>query len=531
MLYSSYLGSTGSANGALVDWGQDIALDDAGNAYVTGHSNSTDFITTPGAYQESDPTPDGYGLEHAFVAKLDPSQSGAASLVYSTYLGGNVGDGADFGYGIAVDGAGNAYVVGTTESTNFPVTAGVVQPTSGGGTGDTFVTKLNADGSALVYSSYLGGSNSDVGRANGDVLQESNESLFVNLSGPTNAEIVDSQGVATIRDDDTTRFYVVDDAAADRTFEYADPGNSIENYALLSGNTTPRGAASNVAGDKVWVADANKKVYVYNTSGGLLGSWTAGTLQSTAQVEGLATNGTDIWIVDNKVDKVYKYTGAATRLTGSQNAASSFNLNSSNSNPKGIVTDGTSIWVVNDASADKVFKYSLTGTLLGSWTIDAANSTPTGLTIDPTNVNHIWIVDSGTDKVYQYDAATSRTSGSQSAAATFPLATGNANPQDIADPRFVDEVQNPAPIAMALARWDNGSPVTATRSAEPLATEDRAASSVQEHNHDLALLVLVEESSVDLITGPSKIRRNRMPDAGLISLRAADECFGENEYH
>src|SRR5262249_4045569 len=117
-----------------------------------------------------------------------------------------------------------------------------------------------------------------------------------------------------------------------------------------------------------------------------------------------------------------------------QNAASSFNLNGSNSNGKGIVTDGTSFWVVNDSTTDKVFKYNLSGSLLGSWTIDAANSSPTGLTINPNSVSDIWIVDSGTKKVYQYTAAASRTSGSQNAASSFALAAGNTNPQDIADP-------------------------------------------------------------------------------------------------
>ena len=68
---------------------------------------------------------------------------------------------------------------------------------------------------------------------------------------------------------------------------------------------------------------------------------------------------------------------------GQPDAASSFSLNSSNSHPKDIVTDGTSIWVVNDSSTDKVFKYTVGGTLLGSWTINGAGGSPTGITIDP----------------------------------------------------------------------------------------------------------------------------------------------------
>jgi hypothetical protein len=131
-----------------------IAVDAAGNAYVTGNTGSTDFPTAhplQPAY--------GGGDADAFVAKLNASGS---ALVYSTYLGGsgddsagNAGAFASSG-GIAVDAAGNAYVTGSTDSTDFP-TVHPLQPTYGGG-GDAFVAKLNASGSALVYSTYLGGS-------------------------------------------------------------------------------------------------------------------------------------------------------------------------------------------------------------------------------------------------------------------------------------------------------------------------------------------------------------------------------------
>jgi hypothetical protein len=268
-----------------------------------------------------------------------------------------------------------------------------------------------------------------------DAIQEPPETFTVNLSNPMGAEIARSQGVGTISDNDPlTKFYVVNDGSPDRTYEYAASGASVENYSISSGNTAPRGAASTAAGDKVWVVDANKNVYVYNTSGGLLGSWSAGSLPANAEVQGVTTNGADVWIVDAKGDKVYRYTGAASRLSGSQTAASSFSLNSSNGSPKDLVTDGTSIWVVNSSGADRVFKYTVSGTLLGKWGIDPANSSPTGITIDPTNVSNIWIVDNVALKVFQYYAAAGRTSGSQTASASFVLAAGNTNPQGIADP-------------------------------------------------------------------------------------------------
>jgi hypothetical protein len=97
-----------------------------------------------------------------------------------------------------------------------------------------------------------------------------------------------------------------------------------------------------------------------------------------------------------------------------------------------------------DGTKLKVFKYTLSGSLLGSWGIDPANAHPTGITINPNNVSDIWIVDSRTLKVYDYAGAASRASGSQNAAATFALAAGDTNPQGIADPPPADMLVTPA---------------------------------------------------------------------------------------
>ena len=158
------------------------------------------------------------------------------------------------------------------------------------------------------------------------------------------------------------------------------------------------------------------------------------TLHRLRQVEGIATNGTDVWIVDNKATRCSATPTPPAALSGSQNAASSFSLNSGNRNPNDIVTDGTYLWVVNDSTTDKVFKYTLCGNARRQ--LDhhhRRRQHPTGITLDPTNVPHLWIVDSGTDRVYQYKNAARRT-GSKSADASFALAAGNTNPQGIADP-------------------------------------------------------------------------------------------------
>jgi hypothetical protein len=267
---------------------------------------------------------------------------------------------------------------------------------------------------------------------NGDEKIEFDEIIYVMLSSATNvAGITNVRATGTIRNDDAaTKFYVVD-ASADRTFEYGDTGVAVENYGLRSGNDDPRGAASYVAGDRVWVIDNDDYVYVYDAAGNSLGSWRASGLSTP---EGIASNGTDIWIVDRGSDKVFRFAGAASRTSGSANPTSSFALNNGNKEAKGIETDGTYLWVVNDSSTNKVFKYTLAGALVGSWTISGNNKTPTGITLDPSNPSDIWIVDSGRDQVFQYTAAAGRTSGSQSPSAVFNLASGNSNPQGIADP-------------------------------------------------------------------------------------------------
>ncbi len=223
LLYSTYLGG-GAVLNTTDDWGEGIAVDSTGSAYVTGYTYSQDFPTTPGAYHS---TSDGLDL---FVTKFAPSGSNVvysakfgglgrdqgmgialdasrnayitgitesednpfteeydgfpvtagafqtagsfdafvtklnpagSALVYSTYLGGT--DDVDRAWGIAVDSAGNAYVAGDTKSANFPV-VNAVQPTYGGGLGDAFVTKLNTTGTALLYSTFLGGNLSDEAR-------------------------------------------------------------------------------------------------------------------------------------------------------------------------------------------------------------------------------------------------------------------------------------------------------------------------------------------------------------------------------
>jgi hypothetical protein len=144
LVYSTYLGGSGD------DVGNNVALDDDGNAYYTGFSESPDFPTTPGSLKPSYGTP--APVLNGYVTKLDRG----GQLVWSTYLGGPARDSP---WGIDVDARHDVYVSGSSIG-EFPVTAGVAQPKFGG-VRDWFVAKLDRSGSALHWATYLGGSDFD----------------------------------------------------------------------------------------------------------------------------------------------------------------------------------------------------------------------------------------------------------------------------------------------------------------------------------------------------------------------------------
>ena len=153
LIYSTYLG------GNDWDFGYDIAVDSAGNAYVTGQTDSTDFPTL-NQYQSDQ------GQQDAFVTKLNTNLSGTASLLYSTYLGGN--GFFEPSLGIAIDAAGNAYVTGYTASTDFPILNQYQSDQGGPSDYDAFVTRLNTNLSgtaSLIYSTYLGGNDFESGNS------------------------------------------------------------------------------------------------------------------------------------------------------------------------------------------------------------------------------------------------------------------------------------------------------------------------------------------------------------------------------
>ena len=219
LVYSTYLG------GSNIDQATGIAVDSGGNAYVTGTSFSGGWLTDSPMRAYS-------GNGDAFVTKLNGSGS---ALVYGTYLGGS---GSDFGSGIAVDGSGQSYVAGETFSTDFPTEDPLQAET--GGSGDLFVAKLNSSGSGLLYSTYLGGSESDYGYGiavdsigNAHVTGQTESSDF-----PTTEEAFDTTCGTDGNCNKGTGFYTYGDAFVAKL---NDNGNTLLYSTYLGGSDLDKG--------------------------------------------------------------------------------------------------------------------------------------------------------------------------------------------------------------------------------------------------------------------------------------------------
>jgi hypothetical protein len=169
LIYSTYIG------GNNLDFGSAIVIDNSGNAYITGWTKSTNYDITSGAFQTT--IQEWFDV---FVTKLNSTGTG---LIYSTYLGGN---GDEYSYAIAIDDSDNAYITGSTWSTNYDITSGAFQTTNAGDH-DVFVTKLNSTGTGLIYSTYLGGSDHDSGRA--IAIDNSGNAFIAGVTYSTNYHI------------------------------------------------------------------------------------------------------------------------------------------------------------------------------------------------------------------------------------------------------------------------------------------------------------------------------------------------------
>jgi len=226
LVYSTYLGGSGE------DAGNGIAVNSVGSVFVTGSTGSVDF-PIKNAFQKTN-----HAATDAFVTRINATGS---ALVYSTYLGGSIGD---YGFGIAVDSLGNAYATGATYSGDFP-TFNAIQP-SYGGEGDAYVAKINTTG-GLVYSTYLGGSNIDESR--GIAVDKSGNVFLAGFTGSTNFPIVNAFQ-NTIPGDSSNAFITEINAA----------GNALPYSTYLGGkwSASARGLALNSAGTVFIVGDTGE---------------------------------------------------------------------------------------------------------------------------------------------------------------------------------------------------------------------------------------------------------------------------------
>jgi hypothetical protein len=225
-----------------------------------------------------------------------------------------------------------------------------------------------------------------------------------------------------------TKFYVVDSRAG-TTFEYGATGSSLDDQSWPVASTAGVvGATANADGTRIWILDFDMIVHVHDNDGTLVGSWLADKGGApVSSPNGIATDGTDIWIVDAWGAQVKRYAGAATREAGSQTPISSFKIDKHGT---GITTDGNTIWIAN-RETDSVYLYTTDGDLYSEWPLHSANTWAVGATIDPSGASDsIWIVDQDTDSVYEYQRDTGEYRGSFA----LDTAAGNTYPSGIADP-------------------------------------------------------------------------------------------------
>lgn len=239
LLYSTYLGGSGA------DDGFGVALDSNSNIYVAGSTQSINFPTTVGAFQRFLP-----GVSAAFVSKFSTS----GSIIYSTYIG---SPNSDRALALAVDVIGQAYITGSTNSAAFPVTTGVLQSSYGGGPSDAFVAVLNSAASNLVFSTYLGGSGADEGRAL--VIDGTNN---VYIAGKTDSPNLPSSPIQAALGGAADAFVAKMNGA----------GTSLIYFTYLGGTTNDQ--ANGIA------IDSNTDVYVTGSTDSPNFPVTAGVFQS-----------------------------------------------------------------------------------------------------------------------------------------------------------------------------------------------------------------------------------------------------------
>ncbi len=287
LLYSTYLGGGGNSTNSTQGYGDlgfGIAADANGFAYVTGVTTSdtsvTPFPTTPTAYQSSLASPNG----NAFLTALDTNQSGSASLIYSTYLG---GDGAgsligDIGESVAVDGFGDAYLAGQTTSDSsgpFPTTSSAYQSTLNSPNGNAFITEISTTQSgvqSLVYSTYFGGSTTSiVGDWGENIALDATGKVYI-TGGADSFDFPITSGAFQIANSDGGKAFAA-------KFDLTQSGSQSLVYSTFLGGTN---GSTGENGNGI-VVDSNGDAYVVGCTSSSDFPTTSGAFQSMLKSSGV----------------------------------------------------------------------------------------------------------------------------------------------------------------------------------------------------------------------------------------------------
>ena len=226
LLYCTYLGGSGSYPGGNAETGNKIKVDSNGNIYVIGQTKATDFPTNTTAFE-----PNGNSIYmKCFVAKFDSNWN----KVYSSYLAGN---GGDYPYQLVIDNNGNAWIVGKTTSSDFPVTSNAYQKSAASQYSEAFLCEISADGSQLLYSTYFGGSSNEYGYA---IASDSNGNIYI-LGQTTSTNLpVTSNAYQTTRNGNADAFVAKFDSTGSLLYSTYFGGSGVDN---------PRGIAVDSQGN------------------------------------------------------------------------------------------------------------------------------------------------------------------------------------------------------------------------------------------------------------------------------------------
>ncbi len=373
LVYSTYL--SGSGNNGQGDTANALALDSSGDIYVTGSAGSTNFPTTAGAYQTANPAA-ANSLNAAFVSELNPT---GTALLYSTYLGGSQGAA---GSALAIDVSGNAYIAGYTMYTDFPVTPGAFQTTNNAAANfatNAFVAKLNPAGSALLYSTLLGGSGVKISTFNTD--GDSADGLAIDAYGD-----VYVTGTTFSADFPVTSgaYQTTSKAAANRAnsayvTELNPTGTALVYSTYIGGSGYPFGSMNYYRGDSALglALDASGNVYIAGTAYSSDYPVTTGSFQ--AHNKAVNNSGSNAFVsklsINTPIATTTSLTSSANPTIAGNSIAFTANVTASSgtTTPAGSVVftvDGATVATV--AMSSGAATYSTSGLSTGSHSIIAS---------------------------------------------------------------------------------------------------------------------------------------------------------------